>query len=196
VVRGGTTEATWIGGAQGGALSFERSGRLECQLPEAQTTAAAEVTLVAWMKPKDLQSGNRALAVRSTDGDLGDYFFLGLKGMDLVVTSRAWRANVVYTLPTAADAWVQVAFTHAKDGTTRLHVDGIEVGQSTARPRAAVHVTGPLSIGAGLPRPGQGRPGRPWQAFHGAVDGVLLYDRALDRNEIAWLAAGTQPRAE
>ena len=196
VVQGGAREAAWIDGARGGALSFERSGHLECPQPEARTTAAAEVTLVVWMKPKQLTSGHRALAVRETDGALGDYFFLGLKGMELVVTSRAWRANLAYTLPATAGAWVQAAFTHSKDGTTRLYVDGIEVGQSTARPRGTIHVTGPLSIGAGLPRAGQGRPGRPRQAFHGAVDDVLLYDRALDKDEIAWLAAGTRPQAD
>jgi hypothetical protein len=47
-----------------------------------------------------------------------------------------------------------------------------------------------------MPRAGQGRPDRPWEAFHGAVDDVLLYDRALDKDEIAWLAAGTQPQAD
>jgi RNA polymerase sigma factor (sigma-70 family) len=192
VVQGGA----WIDGAHGGAISFERSGHLECPQFDARTTAAAEVTLVAWMKPKQLPSGHRALAVRDTEGALGDYFFLGLKGMDLVVTSRAWRANLVYTLPATANGWVQAAFTHAKNGATKLYVDGIEVGQSTARPRGAVHLTGPLSIGAGVPRAGQGRPDRPRQAFHGAVDDVLLYDRALDKDEIAWLAAGTQPQAD
>jgi hypothetical protein len=116
--------------------------------------------------------------------------------MDLVVTSRAWRANLVYPLPTTGDGWVQAAFTHAKDGSTRLYVDGIEVGRSTARPRTAVHVTGPLSIGGGLPGPGPAVPGRPRQPFHGAVDNVLLYDRALDRDEIARLAAGTRPQAD
>jgi len=189
-------EGAWIDGPHGGALNFERSGRLDCPLPEERTTAAAEVTLVAWMKPKQLTTGHRALAVRDTDGDLGDYFFLGLKGMELVVTSRAWRANLAYTLPATTGAWVQAAFTHAKDGTTKLYVDGIEVRRSTARPRGGVHVTGPLSIGAGVPRAGQGRPDRPRQAFHGAVDDVLLYDRALDKDEIAWLAAGTQPQAD
>ena len=61
-MQGGAREAAWIDGARGGALSFERSGRLECPQPEARTTAAAEVTLVAWIKPKQLTSGHRALA--------------------------------------------------------------------------------------------------------------------------------------
>jgi hypothetical protein len=47
-----------------------------------------------------------------------------------------------------------------------------------------------------VPRAGQGRPDRPRQAFHGAVDDVLLYDRALGKDELAWLAAGTQPQAD
>jgi hypothetical protein len=113
-----------------------------------------------------------------------------------VVTSDVWRTRLEHPLP-AADQWVHVAFTHARDGTSKLYIDGNEVparrslASASGSPIPAdAQLMDHMSIGFAW------RPGATWsqQGFRGQMDELTLYDRALSTQEIAALAGGTQPR--
>jgi hypothetical protein len=131
---------------------------------------------------------------RGMEGGWGELFFLGLGGDKLILRSSPWRAKLVHAFPRDPDHWVHLAFTHTDDGTTRLFVDGVQVGETKAPPGRSGAVRTPLVVGAGVNhQPGTPRQPRPGQRFTGVVDEIVTYDRALSNEEIAWLAAAVSP---
>jgi hypothetical protein len=77
-----------------------------------------------------------------------------------------------------------------RPGIAILYVDGVEVGRSTELRTPRLDLPSPLMIGAGFNGP---KGTLPTQGFHGSVDELLVYDRALGADEILALAGGTQP---
>jgi RNA polymerase sigma factor (sigma-70 family) len=184
----------WTDGRKGGAARFFGGSWMECPQPEIAARAAMAMTVAVWLNPTDLRSLHRAVVSRGMDGGWGELFFLGLGGDKLILRSSPWRAKLVHAFPNNPGHWVHLAFTHAEDGTTRLFVDGAQVAETKAPPGRSGMVRTPLVVGAGVNhQPGTERQPRPGQRFTGVVDEVVVYDRALSTEEIAWLAAAVSP---
>jgi RNA polymerase sigma-70 factor (ECF subfamily) len=174
-----------------GSATFKRSGWLECAQPDIAGGVPLEMTVATRLRSADLPRSHRAVVARAMEGGQGELFYLGFGGSRLILRSTPWRAKIAFPFPEAEGRWVHLAFTHHRDGTTRLFVDGQEVGVAKGGPHHASPVRTPLIVGMGVKR----RPsdGRPLGQFKGDVDEVLVYDRALDPDEIAALSRGTQP---
>jgi hypothetical protein len=187
----------WTDGRKGGAARFFGGSWLECPQPEIAAHAAMAMTVAVWLNPADLRSIHRAVVSRGMDGGWGELFFLGLGGDKLILRSSPWRAKLVHAFPSDPGHWVHLAFTHGEDGTTRLFVDGVQVGETKAPAGRSGTVRTPLVVGAGVNhQPGTPPPPRPGQRFAGVVDEVVVYDRALSAEEIGWLAAAVSPARE
>jgi RNA polymerase sigma-70 factor, ECF subfamily len=181
----------WLAGALGGGLDVGR-GWLRCPQPAVVARPGTELTVAAWVKVTGFPStGYAAVVARQLAEDSRDFFFLGLKGRQLVASSRYWGAIAVATREFPRGQWVHVAFARGSDGTLRLYQDGALVGSArrVARDRPQL-VDTPVTIGSDLNGPENTRRG---QQLKGAVDEVLTYDRALPPEQIAALAAGVQP---
>lgn len=187
----------WTDGRKGGAARFFGGSWMECPQPVIAARANMAMTVAVWLNPTDLRSIHRAVVSRGMDGGWGELFFLGLGGDKLILRSSPWRAKLVHAFPNDPGHWVHLAFTHADDGTTRLFVDGVPVAETKAPPGGNGMVHTPLVVGAGVNhQPGTVRQPRPGQRFTGLVDEVVVYDRALSTEEIAWLAATVSPTRE
>jgi hypothetical protein len=108
------------------------------------------------------------------------------------VRGTLWGKRSAITAPgrIPAGRWVHLAFTHTADGTTRLYQDGVEVGHSQSRVTSEPALDTPIAIGVDV-----NGPGRHELPLLGAVDEVVVYDRALAAQEVAALARGAQPPA-
>ena len=184
-------EGGWQAGAVGGGLDVGR-GWLQCSQPAIVARAGTETTVAAWVKATGFPSiGYAALVARQLGEDNRDYFFLGLLGRRLVVSGRYWGVGLTANRELPRAEWVHAAFTRAADGTLRLYQDGVLVAMKRRvikdRPQL---IDTPLTIGSDLNGPANTRRG---QQLRGAVDEVLIYDRALPPEQIAALAAGVQP---
>jgi hypothetical protein len=104
----------------------------------------------------------------------------------------------VAPLPQGVGRWFHIAAVGERDGSVRLHLDGVEIARSSARRLdsrpgniAESPFDNPLLVGAAN---NDADPTRVDQKLNGAVDELLVYDRALPARQIALLARGIQPR--
>jgi RNA polymerase sigma-70 factor (ECF subfamily) len=181
--------AAWIDGPQGRALDLRAKGWLECPLPDARADGPVALTVAAWVKR---WSGKipAALVTRQLGQSYRDQFFFGFAADGLRVVSHAWKGwSVLGQLP-SQEQWFHAAFTH-DGGTTRLFVDGVEVARSQGRVMPQGELATSFTIGAG--RYGK-KPTQVRQRFDGAIDEILVYDRALAPEEVRALASGATPR--
>ena len=190
----GTIEgATWSArGKYGSALDFD--GEEDCvQVPESaefQFLENEEFTLQAWVRPQG--EGIEAILTQEDDSPAGweepfSYSMLvggeeeGPKGW-LRKGGKSGHEGVQAPDPLPANAWSHLAFTD--DGARmRIYVDGELAGTWPAIPLTATE--GPLTIGC-LANYGN--------YFHGRIDEVRVYDRALDAGEVS-AGMGPLPRA-
>jgi hypothetical protein len=95
-------------------------------------------------------------------------------------------------MPPVIGRWVHVAGTRSADGSRRLYFNGQEVAHNVQAP-----VVQPLAPGAGaLIIGGRAKSSEPRvvrQRLDGAIDELVIYDRALGPREIAALAAPVSP---
>ena len=182
----------WSADRDGGAASFAGPGWLECPQPAVAPASPVETTVAVWVNPNDLRQNHRAVVARAMGGGEGELFFLGFAGDNLVFRSAPWRAKILWPFPGTPGTWVHLAFTHDAQGTSRLFVDGVEVGRVHGPPAAHGPVQTPLVVGAGVKRKGA-RGNWPASQFAGVVDQLAVYERALGAEEIAWLAEGIPP---
>jgi hypothetical protein len=105
--------------------------------------------------------------------------------------SHVWRSTTRRPMPATGDRWFHLAAVHRDDGGTRLYLDGLEIGKSTWSRRVLLGGGDtPLMIGGGINSP---NPEDVTELFEGALDELVLYERALSVDEIAALAARKQP---
>ena len=191
-LRGLDPAQAWIPGQLGGAIELGFNGWLECPQPELPRRQTAGLTVAVWVRRGGTPPAHRALAMRPMGPGRGNYFFFGFAGDELKVSSSGWGGALTARLPDATGRWVHVAFTHAPDHTVRLYVDGREVARLRGTPRVFSPVQQPLRVGGGLTGPGPQREGV-GQLFEGALDELLVYERALSPDELLALAHGATP---
>ena len=103
------------------------------------------------------------------------------------MTSGGWGGVLSVPFTHSPGQWVHVAFTHDQDNLTKLYIDGLEAARLKTTRRTFAAVQQPLRIGAGLRGPDRQRIE---QRFEGAIDDLLVYERALSAEEISALARG------
>ena len=181
----------WIDGRLGGALSFDGRGWLECPRSDAFAALAGELTVSLWVKRLRAARGLRALVSRQLGSGNQDHFQLGLDGTFVEFSSHLLKGLLDRPLPPALGAWVHLAAVRSEDGRARLFVDGVEVGQRRSVGRSYGGGSAPVLIGAAINGPDASSAS---ELYEGAMDEVLIYNRALADAEIEALAAGVPPR--
>jgi len=180
----------WIPGALGGGLELGLNGWLECPQPALPRRRSAAMSVALWVKRAGSPHMHRALVMRPMDEGRRNYFFFGFDGDRLTVSSSGWAGTLTAPFREAPGRWIHVAFTHDAEHVLKLYVGGREVARQRNTPRMFGSSQQPLRVGGGLrgePREQVG------QLFEGAVDEVLVYERALGEREIAALASGAVP---
>ncbi len=172
----------WVGGKIEGALDFDGSNDVVIVPHSEELSLTEEYTLAAWIYKHSLSSYDQAFNKGSSGFD-SNYFF-GTVDRDL--TFGFYRSGWVEFKTTGLNlqtyTWYHIAgiFDNANNN-VRLYLNGVEVLNETTTQE-------PLS------NTGTVRLGNPqWSSnFHGALDDVRIYNRALDPSEIAQLHALTE----
>jgi hypothetical protein len=175
-------------GGLGGAIGFAGRTWLECPQPRFHRERRNQLSVALWVRAGQLHNGYRTLVTRQLGEASRDHFFLGLVGSRILLKSDAFGSRVLG--PTLAPGvWTHVVATW-RDGTSTLYVDGAEVGHAQGPKAPDLDLAKPLLIGAGINGPAGSVA---TQQFRGALDELLVYDRALTPDEVAALATGVQP---
>lgn len=187
-LSGAIKNAVWTTGVSGSALAFTEGGKSVVVFPDAPQLNPARLSLSLWFKPGANQKDKQML-VKMGSGKDGyrvnvsvDRVYWQIPGDD-----KAWNYGFYSTKPFTAGSWNHVVCTY--DGTNmRIHLNGVNAG-SLARSGAVRPVAAPLCIGAFNADGGA--------AFSGALDEVLLYNRALAPDEVQKIyAAGMKALGE
>jgi hypothetical protein len=171
-------------GQNGGGLQIGASGQ-RMEVPDSASLDIAQaITIAAWIKPST--SGTQYVVNKagksSTDG-----FELSLSASGTVFvrfnensSGNTYRVDSSTNYPTNGNTWMHVVATY--DGTTiRLYINGQEQASKAASFTIGTNNL-PLSIGSG-----EGG----YRSMLGAIDDVLVADRALSTSEILSLYQGT-----
>lgn len=180
----------WVPGAVGGGVELGFNGWLECPQPALPRRSSAAFTVALWVKRAGSPVSHRALVTRAMDEGAGNYFFFGFAGDTLTALSAGRGGRLTAPFREPPGRWVHVAVTHDADGVGKLYIAGREVARQRSPRRMFGATQQPLRVGGGLRSDDRVRVR---QLFEGAVDELLVYERALDGQEIATLAGGATP---
>ena len=165
-------------GKIGNTALFNGDGYIEVQEATAVNELTGELTVMAWIKPSELTSGEKVILSSGVDNSF-DGFSFGVRDDELWYTAFG---GYVYDSDSAleADLWQHVAVTVDSAGGPRFFVDGVEVADLTAFPNPInANNDDPLYIGA---RFNSG--GSPHMFFTGEIDELVTYGRELTEAEI------------
>jgi hypothetical protein len=177
--------ATWVPGWSGTALYF--NGSLSDQVviadsPSLNPTNA--ITIAAWIYAEDWNGNRRIIQKGNRSGWIDDQYTLcaqsGLLQFNLQLNPNTAITNVTGESLPSVGAWHHVAATY--DGSAmRLYVDGQQSGELEITGQIQT-TSDPLGIGNKL--------GSAYASddFHGVIDEVRLYARALSLSEIQEIA--------
>jgi RNA polymerase sigma-70 factor (ECF subfamily) len=180
-----------IDGVVGGAMRLPGGGWLECPATPAFDRLSGAMSISAWVMRPEFQNNLRTIVARQRGDGTQDDFYLGLSGRSVVFSSTE-QALLVARSDFPTGAWFHLAAVRTAAGVVSIHLNGVETGRRSGTPPAARTATGkPVLLGAAVNGPD---PAVVSQKLKGAVDEVILYDRALSAAEIAALAAGGRPR--
>jgi RNA polymerase sigma-70 factor (ECF subfamily) len=186
----------WIEGPLGGALRLRGGGYLECPSTLALGRVSREITISAWVMRTQVQANLRTIVARQHGTDRQDDFYLGFVRDRLVFASGPWSTLQVH-VPQTLHEWVHVAVSRRQDGRLSLYVNGALAGQVMPPPRfagnslASTPYANSLLVGGANNYPD---PSVVDEKLAGAIDELVIHDRALGPGEIAALARGIQPR--
>ncbi|MBW8888701.1 MAG: hypothetical protein JF616_13170 [Fibrobacteres bacterium] len=180
-------ETAWKAGARGSSLEFNGKDTY-VQLPSDSAFNPPAFTVAAWIQPYEQGIGNDQRVIYSnliyTIGDSVDqgtefrFRFGELEGVTgRKVYNGAYWSEIFRPVSLADGAWHMVALT-VSDGYGRMWIDGVQAG--------AAETWGEIGYPPPLPQIGacmrnQSTPG--W--FHGRIDEMSIYGRALGAAEIA-----------
>jgi RNA polymerase sigma-70 factor (ECF subfamily) len=184
-------QAAWTAGSIGGALDLRRGGWAECPQPPLRTgQPPPSMTVMARVLVTEISEAHAAVATREIGAAYDDLFFFGFLGGRLKVSSRVWQGWISRPISDEPGRWRHIAFTRQTGGSTRLYLDGVQVGENRQGERPILEGQTPLLIGGGH----TGSDGTALrQHFAGLVDELAVYDRALAPDEIAVSAATSLP---
>jgi RNA polymerase sigma-70 factor (ECF subfamily) len=178
-------QGAWGAGVFGAALALTGRGWLECPVTGPLAGIDQQMTIGLWVARGGNLQHYKSLVSRQLDWGRLDEFMFGFADGELVFASHAWRGRVVRPLPAGVGRWIHVAVTRDSDGTTILYVDGKQIGRGFTQPAPLPPGGNPLIIGAAV----NGEdPQRTEFRFEGAIDELVIYDRALSPREVDGLA--------
>jgi len=169
----------WTTGQLDGALEFDGSNDYVNVDDAASLDITNAITVMAWIKPSNPSGNWQSIVANSpTGGQYNYWFYLESNALKLSVYSSTYPNLIVSNAISAANAWYHVAFTALDGSTTKIFVNGNEVGSRTA---GTEHWAGGYTTISDL------RPSRNI-CFAGTIDDVRIYNRALSAEEIEELA--------
>ena len=190
LLRGVDPGAAWTHGRLGGAVALHGNGWLECAKVEALARLSREITIALWVR-RGGKDRVRALVSRQFGSGNLDTFHFGFRDDQLWMRSRVKGGPAFAVVPRTRGLWFHAAASVDAAGTARIFINGEEVQRKLKEDRPSLGGgTNPLIIGGGINGPD---PDAVRELFQGALDELLIYDRALDGEEIRALASGAQP---
>jgi hypothetical protein len=180
VVRGATLTADRFGNP-GHAYHFDGvDDYLEIAPPPAFSSDALSVSAWACYEPRDLSGWTNCILAQD-DGNDEDQsrrvFQLSTDGGHIVWHRMTCARDPICRWRVRPGLWYHIVAVHDR-GVNRLYVDGVL--HDTVEHRLWTEQTQPVQVGR------KGTP-EPYFYFHGAIDDVLLYDRALSEQEVGLL---------
>jgi hypothetical protein len=150
------------------------------------------MTISAWVMRTNERDNVRALVSRQRgSGNKDDFLLAFIADRELRLSGLTWE-RVGRPYPRVLARWMHLAAIHARDGLNRLFIDGVEVGRERGTAGNVAGGSSPMIIGGAINGPDATVID---QRFLGAMDELVIYDRALDDAEVAALAAGRHPPA-
>jgi RNA polymerase sigma-70 factor (ECF subfamily) len=185
----------WTEGPIGRAIQLTGGGWVECPASAGLRRITDRITIATWVWRAKPQPHLRTIVSRQFGRGSDDDFYLALVGKRLLFSSRVW-GRLEVPIPQEMGRWFHVAAVGESDGSLHLYLDGAEIAargpdQRKALSLAASPDDNPLLVGAAN---NFSDPTIVDQKLNGAIDELLLYDRALGPREIAQLASRVQPR--
>jgi hypothetical protein len=189
----------WVEGRFGGGLQIGGSGYAEVPLSSSIGAIGTRVTVAAWVSLEGTVVEYSTAISRQIGEGIDQYYHISVNAPEqpnlfINTTVPSNRLAVM----SASSAVPRATFTHIAgtyDGAVaRLYVDGVLVDSMPASGTFGSDTT-PLILG------GNGNADEVTERFSGRIDEIALYNRSLDSDEIALLAAGalssfTSPRAQ
>ena len=181
---GGIFGATWTSGVSGSALEF--NGQTD-YVAIATMGFGPSFTVSARARPGSFNNDEFARQVFNSTGDLtqGDNIVIAQKDTDKWL-ARIWDRStvesvcIIYGPDAVPGRWYHLLYTFDADsGSARFFVDGVSWGEA-AWGGSIVGADSTPQIGRHLLSP---------RYFHGTIDEVRVYDRALSADEVAFLFA-------
>ena len=163
-------------GTESGAMFFEESqGYIEVGDSEELKITRA-ISISTWVRAEATQRGwntivNKWNGLRSEDG-----YYLGINSDGMVLRWNISYENVEVSTPFPTESWVHVVATY--DGfELKIFMDGKMVSSKKYEGRIDDH-SAPFTLGT------QSQRSFGHTNFHGAIDDVYVYDRALTDDEV------------
>jgi RNA polymerase sigma-70 factor (ECF subfamily) len=178
-------QQAWRPGAVGSGLSFADRGWLECRRTDVLAALTTELTIGAWVTRGKVLPAYHALVSRQKGDGREDQFMFGFANGELVFASHIWHRRLMRPLPANLGEWFHVAVTRSHDGTLILYVDGAEIGRAHSLAGRLEGGDNPLIIGAAQNDTDHDHAEA---HFDGAMDDLVIYDRALSPADVAALA--------
>jgi hypothetical protein len=171
------SDAAWTDGRSGNALLFD-GATSRVTVPHADKLGiSAALTIEAWVQPYSSGGGQGLVVVKERDDGLAySLYSQGNAGPGAQVAVNESGSDVLAEALAGIplSAWTHLAMTYDGDF-LRLFVDGAQV-QSTGAAGLIQMSEEPLLIGGSTVWPAD--------SFHGLIDEVRIYDRALSAEEI------------
>jgi len=180
-LNGKLNDCGWTDGKSGKALRFEGGSFVVVKHRPVLDSPGAELTVAAWVRRDSSRAWN-TVASRQTGSGWSEYIGLAVfadTALFSVDPDGSHYSNIKDTAECPAGTWVHLAGT-VRDSAFTLYVNGIPVNRGRFHPPILYADANPLIIGGNTNSQGE-----EWiDTFHGIIDDVRLYRRALDASEI------------
>jgi hypothetical protein len=163
----------FVDGMVGKAFSLDGNSYVEAP-DEGLPLGSAERTIVAWVYPT-AYNGLKHIVHYGSRGS-GASWGLVILGNGTLIAHEWLNYEGAGNVP--LDQWSHVAISLSNGGVKKHYINGTLVGESTYEPNTVS--SGILRIGARIDDPYN-----PPELFHGLVDEVAVFNRALTADEIA-----------
>jgi hypothetical protein len=184
---GNVAGGKWTGGKIGKALYFDGASHVEVTYRPILDSLTAELTVAAWVKRDTSRSWNTVVS-REIEGGWSETIGLAVfadTALFSVDPDGSHYSNVRDAAACPAGAWVHLAGT-VRDSTYTLFVNGRRIRSGHFRPPIRYTDKNTLILGGNT-----NTQGKEWvDPFHGIIDDVRLYRRALNDSEIRAMVPG------
>ena len=171
----------WAEGKSGKALRFDGRSFVEVEHRPILDSLTSQLTVCAWVKRDTSRSWNTVVS-RETEGGWSETIGLAVNAdtaLFSVDPDGAHYSNVKDTAACPAGEWTHLAGT-VRDSVFTLYVNGKPVRSGRFNPPLRYTDRNPLVLGGNT-----NTQGKEWiDLFHGIIDDIRLYGRALNDSEI------------